>query len=43
MTIVVPKFRTPGASYYFVADSAGRIIAVCYPDGDRALRIGEAD
>jgi len=43
MTIVVPKFRSPAASYYFLADEHGSIIAVVYPDGTRLLRAGEAD
>jgi len=43
MTIVVPQFRTAGATYYFVADHRGNIVRVVYPDGDRALRISEAD
>lgn len=43
MTIVTPKFRAAGASYYFVADHLGSIIAVIYPAGDQALRAGEQD
>jgi len=43
MKIIVPRFRTIGQTYYFVADSSGCIRAVVYPDGDRALRISEAD
>lgn len=43
MTIVIPKFRSPAASYFFIADHSGSIIAVVYPGGDRLLRIGEQD
>lgn len=43
MIIVVPQFRQPDANYFFIADEHGNIVRVCYPDGDRALRIGEQD
>lgn len=43
MQIITPAFRAPGASYYFIADHSGSIIAVVYPDGTRFLRAGESD
>jgi len=43
MQIITPAFRSPAASYYFIADERGSIIAVVYPDGTRLLRAGEAD
>ena len=43
MQIITPAFRSPAASYYFIADHKGAIIAVVYLNGDRLLRAGEAD
>jgi len=43
MKIIIPAFRAIGQTYYFLADDRGCIRAVVYPDGDRALRISEAD
>jgi hypothetical protein len=43
MKIVTPAFRAIGQNYYFVADDRGCIRAVVYPNGDRFLRISEAD
>ncbi len=43
MTVVIPRFRAAGASYVFIADQSGRIVGVCYPDGDSFLHATEHD
>jgi hypothetical protein len=43
MTIVIPKFRAAGATYVFLANASGSIIAVVYPDGNSFLRATEHD
>lgn len=42
MQVVIPFF-TPEASYRFIADERGAILAVVYLRGDAFLRISEAD
>jgi hypothetical protein len=43
MTVVIPRFRSPGADYVFLANASGSIIAVVYPSGDAFLYQSDAD